>query len=214
MKWAFYIILSALMISLAFGCAHKKEEIKPADQLFAEASALAKKGNVEKAAEAFMQVRTYYPSHELARKSLLATADLYFDQESYPEALKNYEEFRLLYPTDTEAGYCLYRIGMCHYKQLSTYDRDQTETVKAIQSYEIFLKIYPNSPYITDATTKLKDAKKLLATHYVSIGKYYLKKKNKKAACNRFQQVKSQYSDIDIGENIDDLIARACTTTN
>jgi outer membrane protein assembly factor BamD len=214
MKRAIYIILSVLMFTVVLSCAHKKEETKPAQELFTEASALAKKGKVEKAAEAFMQVRTYYPGHELARKSLLATADLYYDQETYPEALKNYEEFRLLYPTDAEAGYSLYRIAMCHYKQMTTYDRDQTETVKAIQSYEAFLKTYPNSPYSTDSTSKLKDAKKLLASHYISIGKFYLKKKNNKAACTRFQLVKRQYPDINLDENIDALISRACTTTN
>jgi len=206
----FYIIC---MIFLVFGCAKTKEEIKPADVLFSEASDLAKKGKVEKAVDAFMQVRTYYPGHELARKSLLATADLYYDQESYEEALKNYEEFRLLYPTNSEAGYCLYRIAMCHYKQMGTYDRDQTETVKAIQSYETFLKSYPNSPYVTDGTAKLKDARKLLATHYISIGKFYMRK-NKPAACNRFQMVKRQFSDLDVGEDIDALIARACSTGN
>jgi outer membrane protein assembly factor BamD len=207
------LLFIACILFLAFGCAKTKEEMKPADVLFSEASQLAKKGNVEKAVDAFMQVRTYYPGHELARKSLLATADLYYDQESYEEALKNYEEFRLLYPTNSEAGYSLYRIAMCHYKQMGTYDRDQTETVKAIQSYETFLKSYPNSPYVTDGAAKLKEARKLLATHYIAIGKFYLKK-NKPAACNRFKMVKRQFSDLDVGEDVDALIARACSTGN
>jgi len=213
MRKVFFFFCIICMILLVFGCAKTKEEIKPADVLFSEASDLAKKGKVEKAVDAFMQVRTYYPGHELARKSLLATADLYYDQESYEEALKNYEEFRLLYPTNSEAGYCLYRIAMCHYKQMGTYDRDQTETVKAIQSYETFLKSYPNSPYVTDGAAKLKDARKLLATHYISIGKFYMRK-NKPAACSRFQMVKRQFSDLDVGEDVDALIVRACSTGN
>jgi outer membrane protein assembly factor BamD len=214
MRWVSFIFFCFVAASLAVGCAHEKEVIKPAEELFKEASALAKKGKVEKAAEAFMQVRTYYPAHDLARKSVLATGDLYFDQELYEEALKNYEEFRLLYPTDVEAGYCLYRIGLCHYEQMSTFDREQSETSKAIQTFQTFLKTYSGSPYVTDATAKLKEAKTRLATHYLSIGKFYLKKHNSKAACNRFQLVKRQYPDIDLGEDIDSLISRACTTGN
>jgi outer membrane protein assembly factor BamD len=214
MRWVSFILVSILIALSAFSCAHEKEVIKPAEELFKEASALAKKGKVEKAAEAFMQVRTYYPGHDLARKSMLATGDLYYDQEMYEEALKNYEEFRLLYPTDTEAGYCLYRIGMCHYEQMSTYDRDQSETSKAIQTFQTFLRSYQSSPYAADATAKLKESMTRLATHYLSIGKFYLKQGNSKAACNRFHLVKRQYPDIELGEDIDALISLACTTTN
>ncbi|MGD0821003.1 MAG: outer membrane protein assembly factor BamD [Desulfomonilia bacterium] len=214
MKKVPFIIVSMVIIAIISSCAHEAEKkIKPAQELYDEAAALAKKGKVEKAADAFMQVRTYYPGHELARKSILETGNLYYDHEDYELALKNYEEFRLLYPTDLDAGYCLFRIGMCHYKQMSTFDRDQTETTKAIQSFEGFMKSYPDSPYGKDATNGLKEARTVLAKHYLYIGKFYLKKGNKKAACNRFQSVKQQYADTDLGEDIDILISKACTSS-
>jgi outer membrane protein assembly factor BamD len=96
---------------------------------------------------------------------------------------------------------------------MSTFDRDQTETTKAIQSFEGFMKSYPDSPYGKDATNGLKEARTVLAKHYLYIGKFYLKKGNKKAACNRFQSVKQQYADTDLGEDIDILISKACTSS-
>jgi outer membrane protein assembly factor BamD len=213
MRRALTIIIWLFISSLIFSCAHDTDKIKPAQELYDEAAQLAKKGDVEKAAEAFMQVRTYYPGHELARKAIFSTADLYFDQEEYELALKNYEEFRLLYPTDKDAGYCLFRIGMCHYKQMGTLDRDQNETMKAIQSFEVFMKTYPGSPYGKEAADSLKEAKTLLAKNYVYIGKFYLKKGNSKAACTRFQSVKRQYPDTDLGEDIDSLISTSCTSS-
>jgi outer membrane protein assembly factor BamD len=213
MRKALSTIIYLFILSLIFSCAHDTDKIKPAQELYDEAAQLAKKGDVEKAAEAFMQVRTYYPGHELARKAIFNTADLYYDQEDYELALKNYEEFRLLYPTDMDAGYCLFRIGMCHYKQMGTLDRDQNETMKAIASFEGFMRTYPGSPYIKDATDSLKEAKTLLAKHYVYIGKFYLKKGNSKAACTRFQSVKNQFPDIDLGEDIDGLISTSCTSS-
>jgi outer membrane protein assembly factor BamD len=213
MRKALSIIIYLFISSLIFSCAHDTDKIKPAQELYDEATGLAKKGDVEKAAEAFMQVRTYYPGHELARKAIFNTADLYYDQEDYELALKNYEEFRLLYPTDIDAGYCLFRIGMCHYKQMGTLDRDQNETLKAIQSLEAFLKTYPGSPYIINTTDSLKEAKTLLAKHYVYIGKFYLKKGNSKAACSRFQSIKKQFPDTDLGEDIDSLISTSCNSS-
>ena len=96
---------------------------------------------------------------------------------------------------------------------MSTYDRDQTETMKAIQSFEGFIKSYPDSPYRKDATTSLKETRTVLAKHNLYVGRFYLKKGNKKAACNRFQAVKQNYADTDLGEDLDSLIAKACSTS-
>lgn len=205
-------IIALLSMTLFLSCAHEGEAIKPAQELFDEGTRLAGKGEVEKASETFLQVRTYYPGHDLARRALLATGDLHYDEEDYPSALKSYQEFRLLYPTDTDAGYSLFRIGMCHYQQMGTLDRDQSETTRAIQSLDAFLKTYPGSPHAEEAAKYMKEARVLLARHNVYIGKFYLRKGNAKAACSRFQAVKAQYPDADLEDDIDALILKACSS--
>lgn len=212
MKPAPHTILILLAAVILAGCAHDGDAIRPAQELFDEGVRLAAKGDAEKASETFMQVRTYYPGHELARRALLATADLHFDKEDYPSALKSYREFRLLYPTDPDAGYGLFRIGMCHYRQMGTFDRDQSETTKAIQSFDAFLKTYPDSPHAADAAGYRLEARTLLARHDVSIGRFYLRKGNLNAACSRFRAVKGQYTATELSEDIDALILRACSS--
>lgn len=207
------VLRSRLLLAVVifvYGCAHQEPGIRPAGELFQEATELAEQGKTEKAAEKFMEVRTYYPGDDLARKSLLATADLYYEQEDYASALQSYEEFRLLYPTDVESAYSLHRIAMSHFKQTGTPDRDQTETVRAIQTFESFLSSYPNSPYAEEAKTRLAEAKSTLAKHYVYIGKFYLKKKKYEAACNRFQYVREHYPDAPLDDDLDELLSRSC----
>lgn len=205
-------ILAVLSMMLVVSCAHEGEGIKPAQEIFDEGVRLAAKGNVEKASETFMQVRTYYPGNDLARRALLATGDLYYDNEDYVSALKSYQEFRLLYPTDPDAGYSLFRIGMCHYRQMGTLDRDQGETTRAIQSFDAFLKTYPGSPHAEEAARYMKEARTLLARHNVYIGRFYLRKGNAVAACNRFLAVKAQYPDVSLEDDVDALIVRACSS--
>jgi len=205
-------ISAMLFVTLFLSCAHEEDAIKPAQELFDEGARLAAKGDAEKASETFMQVRTYYPANDLARRALLATGDLYYDKEDYPAALKSYQEFRLLYPTDADAGYGLFRIGMCHYQQMGTLDRDQSETTRAIQSFDAFLKTYPGSPHAEEAARYMKEARIMLARHNVYIGKFYLKKGNARAACNRFQAVKAQYPDADLEDDVDALILKACSS--
>ena len=210
MKNAVSAFLLLALVLIVGGCAHDETKIRSAQELFQEATELAEKGKVEKAVEKFMEVRTYYPGDDLARKSLLATADLYYEQEDYASALQSYEEFRLLYPTDVESAYSLHRIAMSHFKQIGTPDRDQTETVRAIQTFESFLSSYPNSPYAEEAKTRLAEAKSTLAKHYVYIGKFYLKKKKYEAACNRFQYVREHYPDAPLDDDLDELLSRSC----
>ena len=206
------LLLPALCIAYLAGCAHEPTGIRPAPEIFQEASDLAKDGKVDKAAEKFMEVRTYYPGDELARKSLLATADLYFDNELYESALQSYEEFRLLYPTDPQAGYALFRVGMSYFKQMSTFDRDQTQTVKAINAFESFLASYPSSPYVQTAKDNLLEARKVLAKNYLTIGKFYLKQKDYKGACKRFQYVQKNFAGVPVEDDVADLISRSCST--
>jgi outer membrane protein assembly factor BamD len=210
----FRLFATTLVIFFLVGCAHDQEQRKSAQVLFEEASQLASKGKVEKAAETFMEVRTYYPGHDLARKSLLATGDLYFDEELYDTAMESYKEYRLLYPTDLEASYSLYKIGMCYFNQLNTFDRDQSKTVKAIQTFESFIQTYENSPHIPDAKKHLESATLTLARHYIYIGKFYLKNHNKEAACKRFRYVRRQYPDIGLNEEISELITKSCENDN
>jgi len=204
--------LAALFILHLAGCAHEPPKVLPAKDIFQEAAQLAKKGNVDKAAEKFMEVRTYYPGDDLARRSLLATADLYYDNELYESSLQSYQEFRLLYPTDAEAEYALFRIGMCNFKQMSTFDRDQTQTVKAIQSFENFMAAYPSSPHVQAAKDSLVAARTVLAKHYMYVGKFYLKGKDYAGACKRFQYVRSNFAGIQLDDDLNSLISTACST--
>ncbi len=209
MRYHTIVFIPVLLLCL-FGCAHKPEEIKSAEVLFHEATKLAEQKKVEKATETFMEVRTYYPGHDLARKSLIAIAEINFEEKLYDEAMESYKEYRLLYPTDPEAGDSLYKIGLCYFNQISTYDRDQSNTAQAISILEEFINTYPNSPYAEQAREKLVDARTTMAKHYLYIGKFYLKNKNLEAACKRFNYVRRQYPDIDVGEDLDDLIAKSC----
>jgi outer membrane protein assembly factor BamD len=205
-----FLLITVGCLLFFLGCAHEEPKIRPAQEIYDEASQFANKGKVEQATEKFMEVRTYYPGDDLAKKSLLATADLYYNNELYESALQSYEEYRMLYPTDTEASFCLYRIGLSNFKEMTTYDRDQNKTVKTIQSFENFLSSYPNSQFSQAAKDHLSEAKIILAKHYLYIGKFYLKKKEYKSACTRFQYVKDHYSDLVLEEDVDSLIARSC----
>jgi outer membrane assembly lipoprotein YfiO len=94
-----------------------------------------------------------------------------------------------------------------------TIDRDQTETVKSIRSFEDFLRMYPNSTYSNEANENLKQSKILLAQNGIYIGKFYLKKnKWHEAACKRFKEIKAGFPGLGLDEELDKLIEQSCDT--
>lgn len=211
MRYEKPILILILISALFYGCAHKPGAPEPsAQELFQEAQSLAKSGRVDKAAEAYMKVRTYYPGHELAKESLITLGDLYYEHEEYESALGSYQEFRLLYPTDPKAAYGLFQIGMCHFKQVLSFDRDQTETFSAARTFSDFLKLYPDSPYRLEAEERLREARILLAKNNLYIGKFYLKKHNREAACKRFQFVKDNFAGLGLDDEVNKLAAQSC----
>jgi outer membrane protein assembly factor BamD len=209
-----YAAMLLLIVSTIPGCAHSPEgKEPPADVLYKEAQQFAQDGKVEKASEAYMKVRTFYPGNDLAKQSLLDLSDLYYKNGEYVSALNSYQEFRMLYPTDAKSEYCMFKSAMCHFKQILTIDRDQTETVKSIKSFEDFLRMYPESTYSNEANENLKKSKIVLAKNGIYIGKFYMhRKKWHEAACRRFTEVKAGFPGLGLDEELDNLIKETCGT--
>ena len=206
-----YLGMLLFIFSIVLGCAHAPEKELPVDVLYKEAQEYAKSGKVEKASEAYMKVRTFYPGNDLAKQSLLELSDLYYKNEEYVSALSSYQEFGMLYPTDAKTEYCMFKSAMCHFKQMLTLDRDQTETAKSIKSFEDFLRMYPNSIYSNEANENLKKSKILLAQNGIYIGKFYMKKEKwHEAACKRFNEVKKGFPGLGLDEELDKLIGQSC----
>jgi len=199
-----------ILLIFLYACAHGPVREKTAEELFHQAQQLANKNKAEEAVDTFMKVRTFYPGDELAKRSLLSIADLYSKNKDYATALDNYKEFMLLYPTDPDTPYCLFKIGMSHFKQMCTYDRDQSETVKAVKTFKDLMEKYPASPYVKEGRIRLRDARIRLARHYIYIGKFYLRDHKYKAACRRFNYIRKNYSGLGLDKETKDLISKSC----
>ena len=70
-----------------------------------------------------------------------------FSDAEYGEAELAYNDFINLHPTNENVPYAVYQLGMCHYKQMYSIDRDQTETNKAIKEFERLITRFPDSKF-------------------------------------------------------------------
>lgn len=153
-------------------------------------------GRYEKAAESFQRLKDLHPLSPLAILAEMGVADSHYSDKKYGEAELAYNDFMNLHPTNENVPYVIYQIGMCHYNQMQTIDRDQTETLRAKREFERLIARFPGSKFAFLAETRLKECKQKLADHEFYIGEFYFKRKKYKAAFKRFETIARDYANL------------------
>jgi outer membrane assembly lipoprotein YfiO len=104
------------------------------------------------------------------------------------------QRYYSLYPTATdETPYAMYLAAMSMYNQIPDVTRDQERADKALVIFQQLIEKFPKSEYVEDAKFKVQVVRDQLAGKEMSIGRFYLSRRNNTAAINRFRQVLSKY---------------------
>jgi outer membrane protein assembly factor BamD len=164
-------------------------------------------GWYKKAIEYFQRVRDEFPLHNLAIIAEMGIADAHFTDENYSEAEIAYNDFVSLHPTNENVPYAIYQLGMCHYKQMYSIDRDQTETMKAIKEFEKLIARFPASKFSLMAEKLVRECKQALGEQEFYVGQFYFKRKHYKAALKRFETVMRNYANLGLDYKVNYFIS-------
>ena len=206
-------VVSGTLWAMAFlflfmnGCAlwSKKEPEHTPQAMYDHAMTLFQKKKYGKAAEAFKKFKEEFPLSDLTPLVELRTADaLYFDK-NYAEAIGLYEEFKKLHPLHNEIPYVIYQLGMCHFQQILSIDRDQTETERAIEQFRYLTENFPQSPHAANAQDKLQICHRQLLDREYYVGYFYFRTKKYKAALERFEGILQKYPGTTLEKKIIDM---------
>jgi len=207
------IIVFFVVLFICSGCAwFKSKEEKTANELIADGMEYYEDGKYKQAIESFEKLKDWYPFSKYAILAELKVADAQFHQEHYEEAIFAYEEFETLHPRNEAIPYVIYQIGLCYFEQVDTIDRDQSNTQKALDTFNRLIKTYPDNEYSRKALAHRTQCQKTLAGHDLYVGKFYYKDKHYKAALRRFQSVLTNYPDVGVHHQALHYIA-ACEKT-
>ena len=179
-----------------FGGEKYKTEILPdipAEKLYNQGLAKSNAGSYKDASKKFMEIEKQYPFSVWAQKGLLMSTFANYRDGNFDDAISQGKRYVATYPTSPDAAYALYLVGESQYEQISDISRDQDTTEKALQSFQELITKYPNSEYVADSKFKIQVAHDQLSGKEMSIGRFYLTRKNYVAAINRFRVVLAQY---------------------
>jgi len=186
-KW---VIVLPITLFLLLGCAKKGVKTIEGDPetLYKQGLTRFNKRDYPGALKRFEQLKSSFPdSPPYTIWAELKIGDCHFFKKDYVEAIAAYEEFKKIHPTHEEIPYVQYQIGMAYFKQMSTLDRDQISTQKALSNFEYLIANYPPSLFTEKAKEKIGVCKKRLADHEFYIGNYYYKHGKFQAASVRFE---------------------------
>ena len=138
-----------LLLSLFFvSCAHnlKSKKVETAQFYFEKASRYKERGDNIKALENLTKIRQRFFSSSYNQKALLMTADIYFDQKKYPQAVQTYQKYLSLY--FQKRDYVLYQLGLSYKNQLpKRAEHDLSLAVPALKAFDQLLALKKKSPY-------------------------------------------------------------------
>ncbi len=207
LKLVLAFLLSGLLL-IEGGCAlwATKEPEKTPQGMYNAALRLLEKKKYTESAEAFKKFKEEFPLSTYTPLAELRAADsLYFDK-NYAEAIVLYEEFRKLHPIHAEIPYATYQVGMCHFKQMLSVDRDQTVLEKALEQFRYLVENFPQTKYASDAKTKMQLCLLQLAEYEFYVGHFYYRMGHYRGALGRFEDILKKYPDSGMERKIDPLI--------
>jgi outer membrane protein assembly factor BamD len=165
----------------------------PADDIYGQGLARLDKKNYKDAAKKFSELEKQYPYSQWSRKGLIMTTYSQYEGGDYDSAIASANRYIQLYPSTPDAPYALYLSAMSYYQQVPDISRDQENAEKALNLFNQIVQQYPNSEYANDARYKVQVMRDQLAGKEMSVGRYYLNRRNYPAAINRFREVLAKY---------------------
>jgi len=188
-----YALLGFILLLTA--CASGKENFDDmaAEDLYNVSWENLEKTKYEKAATGFEKVETDHPYSQWAVKAKLMSAYSYYKDEKYDDAILALDRFIKYHPGNKDVAYAYYLKGMCYYDQITTADKDQSDTVKAEETFKLLIALFPESKYADDARNKIRLTEDYRAGQEMKVGRYYLQDGNYLSAINRFNVVLEEY---------------------
>lgn len=190
-----YLILAAFTLFISACSGQKATPQNSAEKYFQEGEKYFESQLYEDAIASWEKARDSYYSAALNMLAELKIAETYYLSERYEEAATAYDDFLKRHPNDPRINDVLYRLGLSHYQQILSADRDQTSTRNALKVFEELLRRYPDYTQAEEAKVLIQRCRNRLAEHEVYVGHYYLKQGQNQAAIKRLESLLQQYPD-------------------
>ena len=181
-----------------------------ADTNIAKGNDALESKNYAEAQKYFDYVKSKYPYLEAAKVAELRLADTDFDRDRFIEARDRYINFIKIHPTHPQIDYAAFCAALSYYKDIPSdffilppsAEKDQANLRSALTSMKDFIRTYPDSTHLAEATRVLDDVKKRLADHEWYVAGFYAKRDKWPAVINRLNIIARDFPGIGLDDKV------------
>ncbi len=203
------LLISPLLLIALIGCSGKStgQEKSGPEAVVHEAMRAFNNGNYVTALKHFDILTDRYPFSQYSLMAELKSADCYYYQHKYTEAIAAYLDFEESHPTNEAVPYTMFQVGMSHYNQLDSIDRDPASAVESIAVFSKLIRSYPQSSYIDEARRRIGAARNFLANHEMYVARFYIKTDKLKQAEIRLEYLLDNYPESTVTTEAEQTLA-------
>ncbi len=188
-KMLFFLLSMGIL-----GCASvQKEETLSAQNLYKQGMRQFNNKTYKRAEETFQNLLNQFPDSKIRSLALIALGSSLYKRKEYEQAKFHFERFIEQYPANPQVGKAYYLKAMCSFRQMESYERDQTNTRLALEEFNNILKIFPTGKYAALAKEKKGLCRQRLAMSLLYIGRYYFDIEAYQSVISRMSELMDNY---------------------
>ena len=193
-----YIIIAAFLVNCGNKSIDLEEDLTPR---FNKAMKFFDKGKYSRARDEFDYIIMTDPGSKLASESQFYKGESLFQMKEYDEAWVTFERYVRFANDINKIEKARYRICKSAILSSNSYQRDQKETIRALDQLQMFIEDFPTSKLIPDSEQAIEDLRLKLAQKDYEIGRLYLKLEEYESALIYFRYVLNNYYDTDFADD-------------
>ena len=171
----FYILIACTILS---SCSEYQKALKAEGEdaiatKFKMGEALYKEGKFGKANRLFAQIVPNYRGKPQAEKLMYLYSNTFYQMKDYYVAGYQFERFASSYPKSEKVEEASFLSAKSYYELSPVFSKDQKETKDAIEKLQEFINVFPDSEYVSDATTLVQELDFKLEKKAYGIAKQY-----------------------------------------
>ena len=178
------VSLFSFFLGTLFSCSDYQKLLNSdnASEKYKQAEVFYNSGEYRKANRLLEQIIPKYRGKPQAQRIIFFFAESYFQIKSYNLAAYQYEKFVKSFPKSDRIQEASFKAAKSYYYQSPTFSLDQEETYTAIEKLQVFINLYPNSEYSSEANQMISELQVKLEKKDFEIAKQYYTIRDYRAA--------------------------------
>ncbi len=175
MKFRYTLLIVVFGLFLG-GCSKYQKLLKSTDYevWYTEAQKYYDAEDYTRAATLYSELINIYRGTDRIEEVNYKYAKCLYGLRDYQIAAHYFGEYVKNFPTSEQAEECQFLIGYCYYLISPNPRLDQTDTERAIQEFQLFVNLFPESSKVDEATEYMDELRdKLVYKSYLSAKLYY-----------------------------------------